>query len=217
MFLHRGRGLLTPHLGIGVSLGITAGRLVSGCGISGTVGCLRNIASCRLLVRLIGIAGGTACSLRISVSLRITVRLGIAVRLCIAVTVRITCRLGLCISCLAISVLCKSTLSGIACVFRNAGCGLSAGHLGSLVIPHRLVSLHLSICTRLGISLRIGILLLILVLIALLILISLLCGISGIGGSAGIVSLRITVLLRIPCLIGVLIFLSHIFSFPLGR
>ena len=211
MLLHRGRGLLTPHLGIGVSLGITAGRLVSGCGISGTVGCLRNIASCRLLARLIGIAGGTACSLRI------TVRLGITVRLCIAVTVRITCRLGLCISGLAISVLCKSTLSGIACVFRNAGCGLSAGHLGSLVIPHRLVSLHLGISARLGISLRIGILLLILVLIALLILISLLCGISGIGCSAGIVSLRITVLLRIPCLIGVLIFLSHIFSFPLGR
>ena len=133
----------------------------------------------------------------------------------IPVSFRITGSLGLRISGLGISVLRKSALSRVAVIVRSTGRRLSDRHLRRLVISHRLVSLHLGIGAGLGIPLRIGILLL--VLVSLLILISLLCGISRISGSAGIASLRITVLLRIPCLIRVLIFLSHIFSFPLGR
>ena len=131
----------------------------------------------------------------------------------ISVSGRISCILGLGISCLGIPVLCKGSLSDVAGIISRTGRCLSAGNLGRLVSPGRLVSLHLGISCRLGIAL--GILVSLGCLIFLLILISLLCGISGIGGSAGIASLRITVLLRISTLIGVLIFLSHIFSFPL--
>ncbi len=209
MVLHGSSRLLSSHLRIGVSLGIV-GRLVSRGSIPRAVRRLRNITSCGLLILLIGISCG-----------RIASRLGITVLLRITVSGLVSACLGLCVSCRSIPVLCERSLSRIAGIFRNAGRRLSAGHLRSLVIAYRLVSLHLGIGSGLRISLGIGILLLalvsLLILISLRILIPLLCGISGIGCSAGITSLRISVLLRIPCLIRVLIFLSHIFSFPLGR
>ena len=181
-----------------VSLCVSVGRLISRRRVAWAVWCLGNVTACRLLV-----CGGVyvSCHTCRIIRLRITVLL----RICVAS--RISGVLWLGISVLSVSVLCIRSLSGIIVVFRHACSRLACRNLGRLVSPLRLITLHLGISGCLWISLGI--------LVILRILISLLCRISRVGCSARIIPLQITVLLRISTLIGILIFLSHIFSFPL--